>query len=57
MIQNDGNFVLYNKDTNSIKWTTVINPNRSPPYLIQMQADGNLVIYDNNHTVCWASNT
>jgi hypothetical protein len=51
--QTDGNFVLYNKSYPV--WATMTNG--IPPGYVEMQHDGNLVMYDINTVPVWATNT
>jgi hypothetical protein len=60
LFQKDGNFVLYEtaetpgNGTNRVVWSSDTQGKGSKLYL---QADGNLVIYNNNMRPVWASNT
>jgi outer membrane protein assembly factor BamB len=56
--QSDANLILYDTRTGGEVWKT--QAIRSPslgPFKMTMQGDGNLVIYDRNNAVIWASNT
>ncbi len=56
VMQNDGNFAIYNSQNQSI-WATGTNGRGSGSYRLVLQDDRNLVLYDANNTVHWASNT
>jgi hypothetical protein len=56
VMQNDGNFVIYNSLNQPI-WATGTDRKGSGPYRLVLQDDRNLVLYDANNTVHWASNT
>lgn len=54
VMQNDGNFVIYQASVGAI-WSTATNGNSGAR--IVMQSDGNLVIYRTNNTAAWATAT
>jgi hypothetical protein len=58
-MQGDGNFVLYKNlpsGTPAI-WASNTHGKGTGPYVLKMQEDGNLVIYDSTGAATWASNT
>ena len=54
IMQNDGNFVLYNSD-NQPKWSSGTGGNTGSNLI--MQDDGNLVIYNSQSKPIWATHT
>jgi len=56
IMQNDGNFVLYDHSNQPI-WASNTAQKGVPPHDIKMQSDGNLVIYDGHRQAIWSSNT
>jgi len=58
-MQGDGNFVLY-KWTDGEQapiWASNTCGTGEGPFRLNMQGDGNLVVYDSNNAPTWASNT
>lgn len=55
LMQSDGNLVLYSMPGNKPFWAT--GTTRYPGSVLQMQGDGNLVVYAPGHVAVWASNT
>ena len=54
-MQDDGNFVVY---TNSyIWWATDTHGKGTAPYTLNMQGDGNLVLYDKYNNAQWSTGT
>lgn len=51
-MQGDGNFVLYNDSLTSAKWAT--NTNGNPGAYLNMQNDGNIVIYSASDSPLWS---
>lgn len=57
-MQEDANLCLYpNKEKNFPLWTSGTYLKGSPPHVLVMQDDGNLVIYDSNKKPTWSTNT
>jgi hypothetical protein len=56
VLQNDGNFVVYNSN-GTAKWNTNTSGKGTKPYRLAMQSDGNLVLYDINKTAIWSTGT
>ena len=54
-MQQDGNFVVY-KDQGAI-WASNTAGVGTGPYILRMQSDNNLVVYDTNDQARWSSNT
>ena len=54
--KDDGNIYLLGKDNNT-RWSTGIKSSNQKPYLMLIQDDGNLVIYDKCGTRTWESRT
>lgn len=54
-LQDDGSLVLYNKQGSSL-WSPPETFQKNSSYAV-MQRDGNFVIYGNDKSVIWASNT
>lgn len=61
-VQSDGNLVLYKKDENIGKinekrdeaiWTSNTFNKGNEPYMLAIEEDGTLAIYDNNWTMLW----
>jgi len=55
-MQNDGNFVAYDR-YNKPLWASDTYNKGTAPYHLRMQEDGNLCIYDRNNQVTWSSST
>jgi len=59
--QSDGNFVLYNTYTGKSLWATNtvngVDKNGKLPFRTVYQGDSNIVMYDTDNKVMWASNT
>ena len=53
-MQSDGNFVLYNSDS-EVQWSSGTAGN--PESILEMQDDGNIVIYNKLRKSIWASQT
>ena len=54
--KNNGNIYLLGKD-NNIRWNTEINSRNQKPYIMLIQDDGNLVVYDKCGKSHWESRT
>ncbi len=60
MMQNDGNFVLYNDrgfSSNNAVWDSKTSGKGQGPFRLIMQEDGHLVIYDRNNQPTWGNGT
>jgi len=57
-IQNDGNLLLTDMATNTIRWTSnTAGINGTAPYSLILQKSGNLEIVDSHNKVYWQTNT
>lgn len=56
-LQMDGNFVIYKYPENKALWTSKTYGKGVAPYILKLQNDGNLVVYDGRNSVIWASGT
>jgi hypothetical protein len=57
-VQKDGNLVVYClKNGRKAVWTSNTKGKGRAPYYLTHQRDGNLVLYDQDSKVIWASNT
>lgn len=56
IFQSDGNLVLYNRNTGRALWHTRTG-GRPEAHVVQMQGDGNFVLYDNRYRPMWNSST
>ena len=54
--KNDGNIDLLGKDNNT-RWSAEINPNSSKPYMMLIEDNGNLAVYDKYGKRHWESRT
>lgn len=61
VMQNDGNLVIYKTPngttTTSPIWSTGTQGKGTAPYRCLMQADNNIVVYDNVNNLIWQSST
>src|SRR5271155_5790792 len=53
----DGTLVLYGPQNQTMLWASATSGCSNVFDVIMQASDGNLVIYDNTNTLCWASNT
>mmetsp|Transcript_19132 Transcript_19132/g.48608 ORF Transcript_19132/g.48608 Transcript_19132/m.48608 type:complete len:475 (-) Transcript_19132:186-1610(-) len=56
MMQRDGNLVVYNRD-GAPKWASNTHGKGSPPFTMELQDNGNLIISDYLNQVVWSTNT
>jgi hypothetical protein len=54
-MQDDGNFVVY--ALGSVWWASHTHGQGTAPYTLNMQGDGNLVLYDTYHNAKWSTGT
>ena len=54
--KNDGNIYLLGKDNNT-RWSTEINLANSKPYMMLIQDNGNLAVFDKCGKIYWESGT
>ena len=54
--KNDGNIYLLGKDNNT-RWSTEINLVNSKPYMMLIQDNGNLAVFDKCGKIYWESGT
>ena len=54
--KNDGNIYLLGKDNNT-RWSTKINLTNSKPYMMLIQGNGNLAVFDKCGKMHWESST
>ena len=54
--KNDGNIYLLGKDNNT-RWSTEINLGNSKPYMMRIQDNGNLEVFDKYGKIHWQSRT
>ena len=57
IMQLDGNLVLYKKNPTKALWATSTNCGNNCNYKFIFQADGDLVVFDNNETLLWSAGT
>jgi hypothetical protein len=60
IMQQDGNFVIYNNNNNTPIWNTESNANAIPsdlPFRLTLETEGKLVIYDTHDGEMWSANT
>jgi hypothetical protein len=55
IMQADGNFVVYNKQTGILEWAT--GTSAYPGSYFKFQSDGNLLVYDSANAFKWLSGT
>lgn len=57
VLQEDGNFVLYDNNQKAVWYTNTSNKQTSSNYNLLMQTDGNLVLYGENNSILWGAGT